>query len=84
MPEAGPPSLGFGLQFSELYERRGLARLHALFLDWLQPRDGDLACALQNALLSGATQEGEGQNAADLLLLTAIQLEDFIAELFAG
>src|SRR5579862_3050367 len=74
-------ALGFGLGFTDLYDRAGLARLDAQFLAWLGERDGDLAQRLQSARANPASVAGEPES--ELLIALAPMLEDFLGAIFA-
>ena len=69
-------SLGFGLAFADLYDRDGLIRLDAAFLNHLE--DG-LAERLAAARADGL----DGKQAADLMVELAPHVDDFVAALFA-
>jgi NADPH-dependent glutamate synthase beta subunit-like oxidoreductase/NAD(P)H-flavin reductase len=73
-------TLGFGLRFADLYEREGLARLDAAFIKFLKARSVEL----YNRLLAArATPEQLSSKAqSDLIVALAVELEDFIGELF--
>ena len=70
--------LAFGRQFADLYERAGLARLDAAFLDFVSEVDA----ALQARLVSARREIPAGKAESDLLVALAPHLEDFIARLF--
>ncbi|HEX2565489.1 MAG TPA: FAD-dependent oxidoreductase [Burkholderiales bacterium] len=70
--------LGFGLEFSELYERDGLARLDAAFLSFLAEADG----ALRDRLVAARASPPSGKPESELLVALAPHVEDFIAKLF--
>src|SRR5436305_14926026 len=73
--------LGFGLRFADLYDREGLVRLDAAFVDFLKERDVELHNRL---LVARATpDELTGKAYSDLIVAVAPELEDFLAELFA-
>ncbi len=76
---APPLSLGFGMQFDDLYSRDGLSRLDTRFLEYLAKGDPPLRDRLLAARASApASRKAE----AELLLEIAPQLDDFIAQLF--
>jgi NADPH-dependent glutamate synthase beta subunit-like oxidoreductase/NAD(P)H-flavin reductase len=90
-------TLGFGIHFEELYDRDGLVRLDACFVDRLKARNGDLhhrLMAARSAALASevsgqrgnstvpAPDAAEGKAESDLIVEIAPELEDFIAELF--
>ncbi len=73
-------SLGYGFSFSDLYERDGLIRLDAAFLDSLGASDAALCALLEAARLSATGLSGKAQS--ELLIALAPHLEDFLASLF--
>jgi len=72
--------LAFGLDFADLYEREGLTRLDARFLEFLTEADVDLARRLGAA--REAPQTLDAKSEAALLIEIAPLLEDFLARLF--
>ena len=70
----------FGFSFNDLYEREGLLRLDAAFLDFLGEGDATLRAQLEAVRLSHAGLSGKGQS--ELLIALAPHLEDFLARLF--
>jgi NADPH-dependent glutamate synthase beta subunit-like oxidoreductase/NAD(P)H-flavin reductase len=70
--------LGFGIRFSDLYEREGLLRVDAAFLAFLAEADG----ALRDRLLAARADVPAGKAESDLLVALAPHAEDFIARLF--
>ena len=77
-------SLSFGFSFEDLYQRSGLERLDAAFLDWLSGSDPLLAGQVREArerMCSGAEAFGRKEESG-LILALGPYLEDFIAELF--
>ncbi|HEX7220133.1 MAG TPA: FAD-dependent oxidoreductase [Burkholderiales bacterium] len=70
--------LGFGIRFSDLYEREGLARVDAAFLDFLGELDG----ALRDKLIAGRGTPPRTKDESDLLVALAPHVEDFLARLF--
>ncbi len=70
--------LGFGLEFAQLYEREGLARLDAAFLSFL----GEADRALHEKLVLSRAHPAAGKAESDLLVALAPHVEDFIARLF--
>ena len=72
--------LSFGLDFADLHEREGLARLDAQFLRFV----GESDPALREALLAArAAPEALAAKAeSELLIALSPQLEDFVARLF--
>jgi NADPH-dependent glutamate synthase beta subunit-like oxidoreductase/NAD(P)H-flavin reductase len=73
--------LPHGLAYADLYERPGLERIDALFLDHLRACDAALADRLVAARRAGGFDDKLAES--DLLLALAPHLEDFIAALFA-
>jgi NADPH-dependent glutamate synthase beta subunit-like oxidoreductase/NAD(P)H-flavin reductase len=73
-------ALGYGLQFADLYEREGLVRLDAAFIEFLKADNVEL----YNRLLAArATPEQLNSKAhSDLIVALAPALEGFIGELF--
>jgi NADPH-dependent glutamate synthase beta subunit-like oxidoreductase/NAD(P)H-flavin reductase len=72
--------LAFGLNFGDLYEREGLARLDAQFLAFLAEVDAALAERLRAA--RGAPRTLDAKAEAALLIELAPLLEDFLGRLF--
>jgi NADPH-dependent glutamate synthase beta subunit-like oxidoreductase/NAD(P)H-flavin reductase len=70
--------LGFGIQFNDLYERNGLLRIDAAFLDFL----GEADTTLRERLVSSRTRPPAAREESDLLIALAPHVEDFIARLF--
>ena len=71
--------LGFGIRFGDLYEREGLARVDAAFLDFLAQGDA----ALRDRLVAArANPPAAPKEESDLLIAAAPHVEDFIARLF--
>jgi NADPH-dependent glutamate synthase beta subunit-like oxidoreductase/NAD(P)H-flavin reductase len=70
--------LAFGIAFRDLYERDGLLRVDAAFLDFL----GEADAALRERLMSSRTKPPAGKEESDLLVALAPHVEDFIARLF--
>jgi NADPH-dependent glutamate synthase beta subunit-like oxidoreductase/NAD(P)H-flavin reductase len=73
-------TMGFGFSFNDLYDRDGLIRLDAAFLDFLGEGDAALRALLEAARLSINTPSGKEQS--ELLIALAPHLEDFLARLF--
>src|SRR5438034_9118422 len=71
--------LAHGLSFAELYERDGLARLDAAFLDHLGAAESALRPQLEAAR---ATANLDPKSESALILEIAPHLDDFLAELF--
>ncbi|MCC6473575.1 MAG: pyridine nucleotide-disulfide oxidoreductase, partial [Burkholderiales bacterium] len=72
--------LAFGLSFAGLYEREGLLRLDAAFLEFLRAADASSAERLAAARLAPAVLAREAESA--LILELAPHLERFLAQLF--
>jgi NADPH-dependent glutamate synthase beta subunit-like oxidoreductase/NAD(P)H-flavin reductase len=72
--------VGLGFSFNELYERDGLLRLDAAFLDFLGGGEAELRTQLLAARISTSDLSGKAQS--ELLIALAPHLEDFIARLF--
>ena len=73
-------NLAFGLSFAELYQREGLARLDAEFLDFLGHADAALKTRLAAARTHPASLDKKAEST--LILEVAPHLDDFLAELF--
>lgn len=73
-------NLGYGFSFNDLYDRDGLIRLDAAFLDFLGESDASLRALLEAARLSATDLSGKAQS--ELLIALAPHLEDFLARLF--
>src|SRR5712664_2823006 len=71
--------LAHGLSFAELYERDGLVRLDAAFLDHLGASESALRPQLE-AARAAASLDSKAESA--LILEIAPHLDDFLAELF--
>ena len=74
------PSLSHGLGFNDLYDRDGLVRLDAAFVDWLKGVDVDGHARLMAA--RAAPDRLAAKDESNLLIELARPLEDFIATLF--
>jgi NADPH-dependent glutamate synthase beta subunit-like oxidoreductase/NAD(P)H-flavin reductase len=70
--------LGFGIRFNDLYEREGLARIDAAFVDFLGQGDA----ALRDRMVAARAAPPAGKQESDLLIEAAPHVEDFIAQLF--
>ncbi len=70
----------FGLSFADLYERKGLVRLDAGFLDFLGRADTALKPRLAAARANSSGLDKKAESA--LILEIAPHLDDFLAELF--
>ncbi|OAN52295.1 pyridine nucleotide-disulfide oxidoreductase [Paramagnetospirillum marisnigri] len=75
------PALGFGLSFSDLYDRRGLELTDLAFLDSLAGSDAALHARLRAARAEPAALTPTAE--AELIIALAPHLDDFLAELFA-
>ena len=73
-------SLGFGCSFNDLYDRDGLVRLDAAFLDFLGEGDAGLRAQIESARLSATDLTKKSES--ELLIALAPHLEDFLARLF--
>ena len=73
-------AMGFGISFNDLYDRDGLMRLDASFLDFLGESDATLREQLEAARLNPTELSGKAQS--ELLIALAPHLEDFLAGLF--
>src|SRR4051812_12924281 len=72
--------LGFGIGFSDLYEREGLVRVDRAFLDFLGAADAALLQRLLAARDNPAALAAKAES--DLLVALAPHFEDFIPRLF--
>jgi NADPH-dependent glutamate synthase beta subunit-like oxidoreductase/NAD(P)H-flavin reductase len=72
--------MGFGASFNDLYDRNGLMRLDAAFLEFLGESDAALREQLEAARLAPANLASKAQS--ELLIALAPHLEDFLARLF--
>ena len=70
--------LSFGIEFGDLYERDGLLRVDAAFLQFL----GEADAALRERLVAARREPPSGKDESDLLIALAPHVEDFIATLF--
>ena len=70
--------LAFGFRFEDLYERAGLARIDAEFVNFL----GDADAKLRDQLLAARSAPLTGKTESELLILLAPHVEDFLAKLF--
>ncbi|WP_431854670.1 FAD-dependent oxidoreductase [Azospirillum sp.] len=73
-------TLGYGLQFADLYEREGLLRIDRAFLDHLAGADADLATRLEAGRTAPDALERKAES--ELLIAVAPHLEDFLGRLF--
>jgi NADPH-dependent glutamate synthase beta subunit-like oxidoreductase/NAD(P)H-flavin reductase len=74
------PSLAYGLSFTDLYDREGLARLDAAFAGWLQTVNVDVHARLMAA--RAAPDQLAAKDESNLLIEVARPLEDFLGALF--
>jgi NADPH-dependent glutamate synthase beta subunit-like oxidoreductase/NAD(P)H-flavin reductase len=70
--------LRYGIAFGDLYERPGLMRVDAAFLDFL----GESDAALRARLLAARRNPPPQREESDLLVALAPHVEDFVASLF--
>ena len=75
-------TLKWGFSFRDLYDRAGLARLDARFLEFLQETDPALSVRLLAARENPAVILRERKDNSDLLVALAPHVEDFVGELF--
>jgi hypothetical protein len=78
-----PPAqlqLSFGISFEDLYDRAGLVRLDAAFLDWVGEADAGLRARLESARTRPEALAAKEES--DLLIALAPLLEDFLGRLF--
>jgi NADPH-dependent glutamate synthase beta subunit-like oxidoreductase/NAD(P)H-flavin reductase len=74
-------TLAFGLSFEQLYEREGLKRLDARFLDVLHQTDPELEQRLRSARIQPDAMARKDES--HLLIAVAEHLDDFLSQLFA-
>jgi NADPH-dependent glutamate synthase beta subunit-like oxidoreductase/NAD(P)H-flavin reductase len=79
-PAADDLVLAHGLRFVDLYERDGLARIDALFVEHLKDADADAYARLMAARAEPDALAAKTES--DLLVALSPYLEDFLAELF--
>ena len=70
--------LGFGIRFSDLYEREGLLRVDRAFLDFVAEASG----ALRDRLVAARATAPSGKDESELIVALAPHVEDFLARLF--
>jgi NADPH-dependent glutamate synthase beta subunit-like oxidoreductase/NAD(P)H-flavin reductase len=70
--------LGFGIEFNDLYEREGLLRLDAAFLEFLSRADANL----RDKLVGARAKHPSGKEESELLVALAPHVEDFLPKLF--
>jgi NADPH-dependent glutamate synthase beta subunit-like oxidoreductase/NAD(P)H-flavin reductase len=75
------PQLAHGLSFTDLYDREGLVRLDAAFVDWLKGVDVEVHARLMAA--RSAPDQLAAKDESNLLIEIARPLEDFVGELFS-
>src|SRR5262245_65334742 len=71
-------TLGFGIQFGDLYDRAGLLRVDAAFREFLAGADA----ALAERLAAARNRPPVAKEESDLLIALAPHVEDFLARLF--
>src|SRR5262245_62145462 len=74
------PRLAHGLSFTDLYDRAGLVRLDAAFVDWLKGVNVEIHARLMAA--RAAPEQLPAKDESNLLIEVARPLEDFLADLF--
>ncbi len=74
------PSLGFDLQFSDLYEPEGLKKVDAVFLGWLADAAPDLGARLVGG--RDAATRPDTKQESQLLVDLAPYVDDFMGALF--
>ncbi|MBV8413267.1 MAG: FAD-dependent oxidoreductase [Alphaproteobacteria bacterium] len=74
------PALAYGLSFPDLYDREGLARLDAAFVDWL--KDVNVEAHARLLAARAAPDALPAKDESNLLIEVARSLEDFLAALF--
>src|SRR5215212_5464496 len=74
------PSLSHGLGFTDLYDREGLVRLDAAFVDWLKESHVEAHARLMGARANPDALADKDES--NLLIELARPLEDFLAALF--
>ncbi|HXZ93275.1 MAG TPA: FAD-dependent oxidoreductase [Burkholderiales bacterium] len=72
--------LSFGFSFEDLYQRAGLLRLDAAFLDWVGEADAALRARLES--VRAGPEALAAKEESDLLIALAPPLEDFLGRLF--
>src|SRR5215510_12157027 len=71
-------TLGFGIQFGDLYDRAGLLRVDVAFREFLAGADA----ALAERLAAARSRPPATKEESDLLIALAPHVEDFLAKLF--
>ena len=74
------PRLSFGMSFTDLYDREGLVRLDAAFVDWLASANADVHARLMAA--RAMPDQLALKDESNLLTDAARPLEDFVGALF--
>ena len=74
------PSLSHGLGFTDLYDREGLVRLDAAFVEWLKESHVEAHARLMAARANPDALADKDES--NLLIELARPLEDFLAALF--
>ena len=74
------PSLSHGLGFPDLYDREGLVRLDAAFVEWLKANHVEAHARLMAA--RAAPDQLAAKDESNLLIEVARPLEDFFADFF--
>src|SRR5215510_134647 len=74
------PRLAHGLSFTDLYDRAGLVRLDAAFVDWLKGINVEAHARLMAA--RAAPDQLAAKDESNLLIDVARPLEDFLSEFF--
>jgi NADPH-dependent glutamate synthase beta subunit-like oxidoreductase/NAD(P)H-flavin reductase len=74
------PSLSHGLGFPDLYDREGLVRLDAAFVEWLKASHVEAHARLMAA--RAAPDQLAAKDESNLLIEVARPLEDFLGEFF--
>ncbi len=73
--------LSHGLAFEDLYDNDGLARIDALFIEYLGEKDPELRDKLKSA--RGAPDSLERKNGSDLMVALSTHLENFLGDMFS-
>jgi len=77
---AAPLTLGFGIAFADLYDKAGLGRVDAAFLEHLSSVDAPLAGRLTEARRDPSALDAKTES--DLILAVSPHLQDFLGLLF--
>ncbi len=78
---AASPTLGFDMNFTDLYRRDGLLKLDQTFLDFLQEGDLELCSRLKHARTHSGSLNAKDES--NLLIAIAPWVDDFISKLFS-